>query len=72
METVAFLFCASSPKLPEARKVLKIIMIGRIPSIGVDLHQWNETTLSFKVKYLYKGHCKSYELLWAFKGYHII
>ncbi len=31
-----------------------------------------EIVQSLNFKYLYKSHCKSNELLWAFKGYHII
>jgi hypothetical protein len=33
---------------------------------------WGKIAQSFNFKYLYKSDCKSIELLWAFKGYHII
>ncbi len=33
---------------------------------------WGEIAQSFNFKYLYENHCKSYELLWSFKGYPII
>ncbi len=34
--------------------------------------RWGEIAQSLNLKYLYKRHCKSCELLWAFKGYPII
>ncbi len=34
--------------------------------------RWGEITQSLNFKYLYKSHCKSNELLWAFEGYPII
>jgi hypothetical protein len=34
--------------------------------------RWGEIAQSLNFKYLYKSHCKSNELLWAFKGYPII
>jgi hypothetical protein len=34
-----------------------------LPSIGVSLHRWGEMTQNLKFDYLYKSHCKSYELL---------
>ncbi len=34
--------------------------------------RWGEIARSLKFKYLYKSHCKSCELLWAFKGCPII
>ncbi len=36
-----------------------------VPSIGVSLHRWGDFTQSLKFKFLYKSHCKSYELLWV-------
>jgi hypothetical protein len=55
-----------------AEKASSIQSKNLIPSIGVTLRKvrWNCTGLNFK--YLYKSHCKSCELLWAFKGYSII
>ncbi len=55
--------------------------------LNIGVHLWNHRILTaskfttvnrgaftqnLKFKYFYKNHCKSYKLLWAFKGYHIL
>ncbi len=41
-------------------------------TIGVACTRWGEIAHSLNFKYLYKTHCKSCKLLWAFKEYPIL